>query len=291
MNQLTKKQRLVLEYFMTVVGTGLMAVSSVLFFDPCGMVPGGFTGIAIIVKEVSSHAVKGGVPLWLTNAILNIPLIPVTIRLKGWNFVKRTVAASVLYSLWLAVIPQVGNVVGEDLFLVSVFGGIMMGIGIALVFLAKATTGGTDLCGAILQHFFPHVSMPKLMQALDFVIMGVGVLIFGVRMTLYSLVTIYLTAHVSDRLMDGLRYSKMTYIISKRANEIAEKIMTDMNRGVTGLAGRGMYTNEEKTVLLCVVSPKEIVTIKELVYEIDKDAFVIVNDSREVVGEGFVQYS
>lgn len=276
---------------MILAGTGLMAVSSVLFFDPCGMVPGGFTGIAIIVKEVSSGIAGRGVPLWVTNVVLNIPLIPLTIRLKGWNFVKRTVAASALYSLWLAVIPQVGNVAQGDLFLVSVFGGILMGVGVAMVFLAKATTGGTDLCGAILQHYLPHISVPKLMQAVDLAVIGVGILIFGVRMTLYSVVTIYLTAHVSDRLMDGLRYSKMTYIISDHAREIAEKIMAEMNRGVTGLMGKGMYTNQEKTVLLCVVSPKEIVTIKEIVHTIDRSAFVIVSDSREVLGEGFVQYN
>lgn len=291
MFQLTGKQRLAADYIMIVLGTGLMAISSVLFFDPCGMVPGGFTGIAIIVKEISGQVWEGGIPLWITNGLLNLPLIPLTIRMKGWPFVRRTVAAFLIYSLWLAAIPEISIRIEGDLLLVSVFGGILMGAGIAMVFLARATTGGTDLCGAILQRFLPHISMPKLMQAVDLVIICAGVVTFGMRMSLYSVITIYLSARVSDRLMDGLKYSKMAYIISDESDEIARQIMDQLSRGVTALNGKGMYTCQEKKVLLCVVPPKEIVRIKEIVHSIDQNAFVIVSDSREVLGEGFVEYN
>lgn len=289
LQKLTIRQRKAAEYLLIVAGTAIMAVSLQFFLDPDGMVPGGFTGIAIIVKEMTKGIVKDGVPLWVTNLVLNIPLIPIVLKIKGWDFAGRTLAGSLLLSFWLAVIPYVKLMDEPDLFLTSVFGGVSMGIGIGFVFLGKGTTGGTDMCGAILQHFFPHISLPKLMQLLDIVITAAGILVFGVRIAMYSIIVVYLTARVSDRIMEGSTSSKMLYIISDHAQEIAQKIMNDMGRGVTGLHGRGMYTNQEKTILICVIAPREIAHIKDAVLEIDSRAFVIVNDSREVLGEGFVE--
>lgn len=289
LQKLTIRQRTVTEYFMMTLGTAAMAVSLQFFLDPAGMVPGGFTGIAIIVKALTQNIWEGGIPLWVTNLALNIPLIPAVLKLKGWDFAKRTLAGALLLSFWLAVIPYVQLMPQEDLFLASVFGGVSMGIGAGFVFLGKGTTGGTDMCGAILQHFFPHISLPKLMQLLDLIITAAGILVFGVRIALYSIVVVYLTAKVSDRMMEGSTSSKMLCIISDRSREIADGIMKIMGRGVTGLHGIGMYTNQEKTILICVISPREIARIKDIVLEIDNKAFVIVNDSREVLGEGFVE--
>lgn len=288
---LTDKQRLGLEYLMIAVGTAIMAFSSKIFLDPKGLIPGGFTGIAIIVRHITEGAVKGGVPLWLTNLVLNIPLIPIVIKLKGWSFAERTLVASLLFSFWLAVIPYFEVVDRDDLFLASVYGGILMGGGIGLVFLGKGTTGGTDMCGAILQHFFPHISVPKIMQLLDILITVVGVIVFGVDIALYAIIVVYFTAKLSDRMIEGIKTSTMAYIISDHAEEIADKIMHGLDRGVTGLHGRGMYTNREKTILLCVTTPKELIKIKDIVVAIDNRAFVIVSDSREVLGEGFVEYN
>ena len=289
LKKLMIRQKKAVEYLLIVAGTAIMAVSLQFFLDPDGMVPGGFTGIAIIVKEVTSGLIPGGIPLWVTNLLLNVPMIPIVLKIKGWDFAKRTVAGSLLLSFWLAVIPYVKLFEQPDLFLTSVFGGVSMGIGIGLVFLGKGTTGGTDMCGAILQHFFPHISLPKLMQLLDIIITAVGIFVFGVRIALYSIVVVYLTAKVSDRIMEGSTSAKMLYIISDQSKTIADEILNKLGRGVTGLCGYGMYTNQDKTILICVISPREIALIKDLVLEIDNKAFVIVNDSREVLGEGFVE--
>ena len=289
LQKLTIRQKRFAEYLLIVAGTAIMAISLQLFLDPDGMVPGGFTGIAIIVKELTQGLIPGGIPLWVTNLILNVPMIPIVLKIKGWDFAKRTVTGSLLLSFWLAVIPYVQLLDEPDLFLTSVFGGVSMGIGIGLVFLGKGTTGGTDMCGAILQHFFPHISLPKLMQLLDVIITAVGVFVFGARIALYSIVVVYLTAKVSDRMMEGSTSSKMLYIISDQAKTIADRIMDELGRGVTGLHGCGMYTNQDKTILICVISPREIARIKDVVLEVDSKAFVIVNDSREVLGEGFVE--
>ena len=254
LQKLTIRQKKLAEYLLIVAGTAVMAVSLQFFLDPDGMVPGGFTGIAIIVKELTKGIVPDGVPLWVTNLVLNVPMVPIVLKINGWDFAKRTVAGSLLLSFWLAVIPY-----------------------------------GTDMCGAILHHFFPHISLPKLMQLLDVVITSVGIMVFGIRIALYSIIVVYLTAKVSDRIMEGSTSAKMLYIISDQSTLIAEKIMEKIGRGVTGLQGRGMYTNQDKTILICVISPREIARIKDVVLEADSKAFVIVNDSREVLGEGFVE--
>lgn len=289
LQKLTIRQKKFAEYLLIVAGTAVMAVSLQFFLDPDGMVPGGFTGIAIIVKELTKGIVPDGVPLWVTNLVLNVPMVPIALKINGWDFAKRTVAGSLLLSFWLAVIPYVQLMEEPDLFLTSVFGGVSMGIGVGLVFLGKGTTGGTDMCGAILHHFFLYISLPKLMQLLDVVITSVGIMVFGIRIALYSIIVVYLTAKVSDRIMEGSTSAKMLYIISDQSTLIAEKIIEKLGRGVTGLQGRGMYTNQDKTILICVISPREIARIKDVVLEADSRAFVIVNDSREVLGEGFVE--
>ena len=283
LQKLTIRQKKLAEYLLIVAGTAVIAVSLQFFLDPDGMVPGGFTGIAIIVKELTKGIVPDGVPLWVTNLVLNVPMVPIVLKINGWDFAKRTVVGSLLLSFWLAVIPYV------QLMEEPVFGGVSMGIGVGLVFLGKGTTGGTDMCGAILHHFFPYISLPKLMQLLDVVITSVGIMVFGIRIALYSIIVVYLTAKVSDRIMEGSTSAKMLYIISDQSALIAEKIIEKLGRGVTGLQGRGMYTNQDKTILICVISPREIARIKDVVLEADSKAFVIVNDSREVLGEGFVE--
>ena len=289
LQKLTIRQKKLAEYLLIVAGTAVIAVSLQFFLDPDGMVPGGFTGIAIIVKELTKGIVPDGVPLWVTNLVLNVPMVPIVLKINGWDFEKRTVVGSLLLSFWLAVIPYVQLMEEPDLFLTSVFGGVSMGIGVGLVFLGKGTTGGTDMCGAILHHFFPYISLPKLMQLLDVVITSVGIMVFGIRIALYSIIVVYLTAKISDRIMEGSTSAKMLYIISDQSALIAEKIIEKLGRGVTGLQGRGMYTNQDKTILICVISPREIARIKDVVLEADSRAFVIVNDSREVLGEGFVE--
>ena len=127
------------------------------------------------------------------------------------------------------------------------------------------------------------------MQLLDVVITSVGIMVFGIRVALYSIIVVYLTAKVSERIMEGSTSAKMLYIIADQSTLIAEKIIEKLGRGLTRLYGRGMYTNQDKTILICVISPREIARIKDVVLEADSRAFVIVNDSREVLGEGFVE--
>mgnify|MGYP001087756364 FL=1 len=285
MNLLLNRRPLWIDAILMVVGTGLMALAIQCIYDPVGLVTGGFTGVAIISKYVT----KGAVPLWLTNLVLNVPLFLLAALIKGKKFVARTAVATVLLSAWLYVIP-LWNLAEGDYVLSAIFGGVICGVGMGMVLLARATTGGTDMLAALIQHKLRHYTIMQIICVIDGIIVAVGIYSFGVKAALYAIVAIYVTSKVSDTLMEGMKYSKAVFIVSDRYKEISDAIMTQMDRGVTGLDAVGMYSGDEKCMLYCVVSKKEIVVLKEIILKIDNNAFVIVTDAREVVGEGFLEY-
>lgn len=285
MNLLLNRRPLWIDAILMVVGTGLMALAIQCIYDPVGLVTGGFTGVAIIAKYVT----KGAVPLWLTNLVLNVPLFLLAALIKGKKFVARTAMATVLLSAWLYVIP-LWDLAEGDYVLSAIFGGVICGVGMGMVLLARATTGGTDMLAALIQHKLRHYTIMQIICVIDGIIVAVGIYSFGVKAALYAIVAIYVTSKVSDTLMEGMKYSKAVFIVSDRYKEISDAIMTQMDRGVTGLDAVGMYSGDEKCMLYCVVSKKEIVVLKEIILKIDNNAFVIVTDAREVVGEGFLEY-
>lgn len=285
MNLLLNRRPLWIDAILMVVGTGLMALAIQCIYDPVGLVTGGFTGVAIIAKYVT----KGAVPLWLTNLVLNVPLFLLAALIKGKKFVARTAVATVLLSAWLYVIP-LWDLAEGDYVLSAIFGGVICGVGMGMVLLARATTGGTDMLAALIQHKLRHYTIMQIICVIDGIIVAVGIYSFGVKAALYAIVAIYVTSKVSDTLMEGMKYSKAVFIVSDRYKEISDAIMTQMDRGVTGLDAVGMYSGDEKCMLYCVVSKKEIVVLKEIILNIDNNAFVIVTDAREVVGEGFLEY-
>lgn len=276
------------DYLFIFMGTGIMALAIQCIFEPIGLVTGGFSGIAIIIRKMTAGIVEGGVPLWLTNLALNVPVFIAALIIKGRKFLGRTVIGTVLLSFWLYVIPQVDLTQG-DYMLSAVFGGVITGIGIGFVLLAKATTGGTDMMSALIQKYVRHYSVVQILQVIDGMVVLAGLYVFGLKPALYAIVAIFITSKVSDALMEGMKYSKAAFIITDCYKEIADAIMTQLDRGLTGLDATGMYSGDKKTVLYCVVSKKEIVELKDIVAKIDPKAFVIVTDAREVFGEGFLE--
>ena len=193
-------------------------------------------------------------------------------------------------SAWLYILPPLDLTQG-DYILAAVFGGVICGIGMGLILLAKATTGGTDMVATIIQHYVRHYSIVQILQILDAMVVLCGLYVFGLRAALYAIVAIFITTKVSDTLMEGFKFSKAAFIITDRYELVAKRILQELDRGVTGLLAKGMYSGADKCVLYCVVSQKEIVQVKEIVAETDPEAFVIVSDAREVLGEGFLEYS
>lgn len=284
-----RKQERLLPYLYIILGTAVLALSIQCFFEPIGLVTGGFTGLAIVIKSLTNGVIKDGVPIWLSNILLNTPVFIIAYIIKGRKFVGRTVFGAIMLSVWLYIIPTMDMSQG-DFLLAAIFGAVFSGAGIGLVLRGHATTGGTDMVAALIQMKFKHYSIAQIMQILDGIVVLAGLYVFGIRPGMYAIVAIFVATKVTDIVLEGFRYSKAAYIITNKHEEIAKRIMEDIDRGVTGIHAMGMYTGDEKCVLYCVVSMREIIEVEELVREIDSNAFVIVSDVREVLGEGFADY-
>lgn len=287
MLQLKKKHKFI-DYILIVIGTTLLAIAINSYFEAMGLVTGGVTGLSIIIKHFSQGIWPGGIPLSFSNLCINIPLFLIAFVLHGKEFGAKSLFATIYLSVALEYtrfLPQLTH----DYFLGAVFGGVMAGVGIGLVFVANATTGGTDLAGSIFHHFFPGLSTAKWMQLIDSLIIVVGLVLFGAERAMYAIISVYITVQIIDAMLEGLNFSKAALIISDKHQEISAEIMKQIDRGVTGLSGVGKYTGNQKEVLLCVMSKREILTVKEIVKRIDAKAFMIVTDAREVFGEGFIE--
>ncbi len=280
------KRSVWMDYICIIIGTGLIAMSIQCVYDPINLVTGGFTGLGIIIKDVTSRFIDGGIPLWFTNIACNVPVFILAYFIKGKKFIGRTLVGTVLLSAWLYVIPDI-DLTQSDYTLAAIFGGVIGGVGMGMVLLSKATTGGTEMVAALIQHKLRHYSVVQIMQVLDGLVVLCGLYVFGMKAVLYAIVAIYVTTKVSDMLMEGFKFSKVAYIITDSYEEVAATILREMDRGVTALKAKGMYSGEEKCMLYCVVSKKEIVNVKDIVAAIDPNAFVIVSDATEVLGEGF----
>lgn len=272
----------VIEYFGITIGTAIMAISLNLFLEPNTIAPGGVTGLAIVIKKLT------GIPIDITNIVINIPLFIMGVFILGKSFGAKTLYATISLSFFIRIIPS--GYITRDLLLASVFGAVLIGLGLGLVFKAGGTTGGTDLGGAILNKFFPGLSVATLMMIIDLgVVIIAGIVDKKIETALYSMITLYILVKVIDLILDGLGYAKACLIVSNKPDEIGKSIMEDLSRGATALKGRGMYTGQDKEVLLCVVNRAEITKLKEIVHFIDPNAFVMVTETHEVLGEGFKQ--
>ena len=279
-----------LEYILIIVGTGLMGTAITSCFDAAGMVTGGFSGIAILVKEWTEGVVPGGIPLWITNLSLNIPLFLAGWRLLGGRLLVSSLYAMAVSSLAIDVIAWMHTFPPMDPILATLYGGAGMGVGLGLVFSQGATTGGTDIIGKLLKLKFPWLPIGKLVMIPDMVVVILAAVVFGtVNAALYGLIQMYLLSKVMDMILYGWDTSRVAYIITDRWEETVQGLL-DMNRGVTLLQGKGAYTGAEKQVLLVAFRQREIVPIKRMLREIDPKAFFIVCDAHEILGEGFGDY-
>lgn len=276
------------DYLLIVAGTALMALAINAIFDPAGLVTGGFSGLAIVIKSLTESLVDQGIPLWITTTVLNIPLFLIGFKMQGVKVLRKTLLGAVSLSVWLYVIPVI-SLTPDDLLLSAIFGGAIQGVGIGLVFIGHATTGGTDMVAALIQQKVRHYTIAQIMQVVDALVVLSGAYVFGISRALYAVIAIVVITKVSDTLIEGLHFSKVAYIITEKPDEVAQAVMNGVNRGVTGIAAKGMYTGNSRTMLYCVVGKKQLVQLKDIVMDLDSSAFVIVTDAREVLGEGFIE--
>lgn len=277
------------EIVLIIIGVFLLAASVNMVYEPIGMVTGGVSGLAIVIKHYTKNIISGGIPVWVSNTVINIPLFIVAWFVLGKKYIGKTLFATVCFSVALSIVPRV-NLEHQDLLLAAVYGGVLGGVGLGLVFATYATTGGTDLLSAIVNHYIKHHSVGKMLMVIDGTIVALGAVVFGLQKAAYAVIAVYITTKVMDSILEGFKFAKLAYIISEKNEEIAQEILTDMDRGVTGISTMGMYMRKERKMLFCVVSQKEIIQIKDIVAKKDPKAFVIVSDVREVMGEGFIEY-
>lgn len=277
------------QYIELIVGVCLMSIAYKSIYEQAGMVTGGFSGIGVIVKELTSGLFEDGIPLWVTNIMLNIPLFTVAYILIGKNFVKRTLLGAVLLTVFLAIIPDIKYIEETDYLITAVFGGVLCGVGIGLVLLSGSATGGTDMLAVIIHKYIKRYSVVEIMQFIDGAIVLAGVAVFGLRVSLYAVIAVYITTIVSDNVIEGPKQARAAFVITDNYEIIADCIKVKMDRGVTLFEGKGMYSYQTKKMLMCVVSKKEISQLKQICSENDDKSFILISDVREVMGEGFVQ--
>lgn len=286
MNVNTKKERIIRELFQLIIiftGTIAMAAAVVVYFNSQGIAPGGVSGIGIIFNTLFS------IPIWLTNLVVNIPLFVAAFKLLDKKSIIKTLYASVLFTTMLGVIPE-KNLLTGDLFIDCLIGAVLMGGGLGMIFLAGASSGGTDLLATILNKSFSYISIPRIMGIVDGVIVVAGAGIFGLKNGICSFIVVYMISLVSDRVISGVGRVKVMYVISEREKAVIAYIMEDVHRGATYLNTRGCYTGVSRNMIMCVVSSKEMVKIKRKIYEIDENAICFIGDFREAFGEGFTKF-
>lgn len=276
------------DFLRIILGTVLMALAVNLVYEPLGMVSGGVSGFAIVIKRVSQLWLPFEIPVWLTNFVVNIPIFLVAYRMKGKSFLRKTLLANLLFTTFMFFLPQ-GMEGQKDYLLAAVAGGVLNGAGLGLIFSTGSSTGGTDLLSVIVNHVLPHYTVAKLLFILDTVIILAGAYFFGIPVAIYAGISVFLTSRIMDAMIEGVKFAKLAYVVSDNYDKIGKEIMRELGRGVTALDSKGMYTGKNRLVLLCVVSKKEIVKLTRIARRYDPAAFVIISDAREVLGEGFVE--
>lgn len=279
MNLIWMEKHAWIRYVMIAAGTFFMALGINLVYEPMQMVTGGFSGLSIVVKSLTERF-YGGIPVWLTNSILNVPLFFIAWRMKGKHFVKCTLFATVSFTVALYVIP-IYSILDKDYLMAAVCGGAITGVGLGLVFLTSTSTGGTDLLGALLQKLMPQYSVAQLLFVIDTLIVAIGMAVFGVRNGLYAIVAVFITSKIMDSILEGMKFAKQVQIITDDGDAVGKEILRVLDRGVTAIEATGMYSGKGKTMLYCIVSRKEVVRLTALVAKLDPAAFVIVSDAHE----------
>ncbi len=282
------------DYLLIIIGSFILATAFVYFITPHKIVPGGVYGIAIVVHYLTAGVFSfwpDGIPIGLFGLVVNIPLTIAGIKILGPRFGVKTVVGFVLTSIFIDGItylrPDGDLPLVDDILLSCVFGGVLTGFGLGLIFKSRATSGGSDIIAMIIAKY-TQLQLGKLMIYVDSVIVLLGLAAFhDWHIPLYSWVVIYITGRAIDMTIEGADYNKALLIISKKHAEIKDKILNDLERGGTYLKGEGMYTGEEKQIIYTVVSRREVAILEEYISKIDPDAFITIMDAKEILGEGF----
>jgi len=286
-------RKLFLEYVMILVGAFIVSVGFVYFISPYKFVPGGVYGIAIVVHYVTKGLLAiapDGIPIGLMGLALDIPLTILGTRILGPKFGMKTVVGFVAVSQFILLLTHFQGdnpLVENDPLLSAIFGAVLVGFGIGLMFRMKATSGGSDII-AMMFAKYTHLPIGQLLIYVDSVVVLLGLVVFrDWKIPLYSWLIIFICGKVIDTVIQGISYEKTLFIISDKHEEIRDLIINEMDRGGTFIQGTGMFKGTEKKIIFTVVSRRELAVLKDYVHKVDPYAFLTVLNANEILGEGF----
>lgn len=263
------------------VGALLSAVALNMFLIPNKIAAGGITGLAIVLHYLF------GVPVGMTSLALNVPLFLIGVKMFGKRYGLNTLFGAAVLSFAIDGLAPFVPVITNDTLLSSLYGGVLDGLGLGLVFKFNGTTAGTDLGAAIINKL-TGLSVGQALLGVDFFVITLAGFAFGKsELSLYALITLVVATQLLDLVQEGRSSARAFIIMTVCPDAVGAAIMDELGRGVTYLSGRGGYTGEMREVVFCVVSPTEVSRMKELVHRLDEGAFVIVTDAHDVLGEGF----
>lgn len=265
----------------TIIGAIIMALGTSLFLLPNQLSSGGFAGIATIIYYFLH------IPMGTTILAFNIPLFIMAVYKLGKNFFVKSLIGTTTFSFFIDIFDKLKPLT-NDRFLACIYGGIIIGLGTAIILKANSSTGGSDLVGFIARSYKPNLRVGKIIIIIDTIIVILNMIFFKeIEIGLYSAIAIYLMGKMIDIIFEGIYFTKLLIIISNKNEEIAKEIGSKIQRGATGLYGKGMYSQKDKLILICAASRGDIARIKNIAKQIDKNSFIIIANAREVVGNGF----
>lgn len=270
-----------IETIETMVGAFMMAIATSLFLLPNQLSSGGFSGIATIFYYLLK------IPMGTMILSLNVPFFLFAAYKLGKGFVIKSLVGTTTFSLAIDILDKLRPLT-NDRFLACIYGGIIIGLGMAIILKANSSTGGSDLISMLVREYNPNIRTSNVIIIIDTLIVGLNVLFFKeIEIGLYSAIAIYLMGKMIDIIFEGIYFTKLVIIISNKSQEISQEIGEKIRKGTTGLFGKGMYTNEHKTILMCAASRGDVARVKQVSKRIDPSSFIIIANAREVVGLGF----
>ncbi len=278
-------KKIIVDYSLLTIGSLLVAIALVVFLVPNQIAAGGVSGLATVLYHLFD------LPVGQMILALNIPLFLLGVKALGTSFGIRTIYGILVLSFltdFLGVyLPELGaEKVTSDPLLAALYGGLMAGVGLGLVFKSEGTTGGTDLVALVISKY-SMISSGKALLIVDFCVILLAGIVFDAELALYALISLAVTSRTIDLVQQGFNIAKGSFIISDCSEKIRKAVIEEMDRGITILKGEGGFSGNEKDILLCVISRSEITELKRVVSQVDQDAFVIITEVNEVLGEGF----
>ena len=276
---------ILIDYVLVFAGAIIQAIGLRLFLVPANLASGGVSGISQLINHYTHW------PLGLMVLIGNIPLFILGWRfLGGPRFALRTAFAVLVYSFFVDLIPHLNifsaQGITDDIFLNALYGAVVSGVGYGLVYRGRGTSGGSDILARILNHY-RNVPMTQSYLMVDSAVILAAGFVFSWKQALYAIITLYVSGIVSETVLEGPGMIHTALIVSNKPDEIAQRVLMDMERGVTILQGKGAYTGADRPVLYCVVGRSEVSQLKAILQEVDPQAFMVIGQAHEAVGEGF----